>query len=51
MGYFLEKKLCGCYFNKGLKRYLFFGETLRFEAFKAIWCSKVNGPALFKEGG
>ena len=51
MGYFLEK-LFGCWFpNKVLIRHLFLGEILHFEAFKAIWLSKVNGPALLKEGG
>ena len=41
----------GAVFNKGLIRYLFFEETVQFDAFKAIWRSKVNGPALLKEGG
>ena len=51
MGYFLEKLFGCCFFDKGLIKHLFFGEILRFEAFKAIWLSKVNGPALLKEGG
>ena len=51
MGYLVEKS-CGCWFlKKGLIRHLFFREFLHFEAFKAIWLSKVNGPALLKEGG
>ena len=39
------------FFDKGLIRHLFSREILHFEAFKAIWLSKVNGPALLKEGG
>ena len=37
-------------FNKGLRRHIFFVEILDFEVFK-ILLSKVNGPALLKEGG
>ena len=38
-------------FKKGLIMHLFFGEILHFEAYKAMWLCKVNGPALLKEGG
>ena len=47
----LRNCLGAVFFNKGLIRHLFSWGNLAFEAFKALWRSKVNGPALLKEGG
>ena len=51
MGYFLGKNVWVLFCNKVFIRHVCFGEILHFEAFKAVWLSKVHGPALLKEGG